>query len=169
METKGRRLIEHAGAWQGFSSNISRYVDDKLTVIIMDNLKSAKTEMITHGIAGIYIPEIAPPRYDTISDKEPKVTKLVTTIMQRIAEGMVDQALFTPEARSSFFPDTAKLYQDYLKRVGQPIKIESVKRSDEPVGPTHRYFFYYKNVKLLVTIMLNKDGRIVSFSAVDNW
>ena len=34
----GHRAIEHGGAWQGFTSYILRYVDDKLTVIVLDNL-----------------------------------------------------------------------------------------------------------------------------------
>lgn len=31
----GRRLIEHEGQWQGFETQISRYVDDKLTVVVL--------------------------------------------------------------------------------------------------------------------------------------
>jgi CubicO group peptidase (beta-lactamase class C family) len=56
-ETNGHRLIEHDGSWQGFTMNISRYVDDKLTVIVMTNLDSghAKPERVAHGVAGIYV------------------------------------------------------------------------------------------------------------------
>ena len=37
--------------------NISRYVDDKLTVIVMTNLDSghAKPERVAHGVAGFYV------------------------------------------------------------------------------------------------------------------
>ena len=53
---KGHRLVEHDGSWQGFTMNISRYVDDGLTVIVMTNLDSehAKPERVAHGVAGIY-------------------------------------------------------------------------------------------------------------------
>jgi CubicO group peptidase (beta-lactamase class C family) len=34
----GHARIHHGGAWQGFSSYIDRYVDDKLTVIVLMNL-----------------------------------------------------------------------------------------------------------------------------------
>jgi CubicO group peptidase (beta-lactamase class C family) len=56
-EVNGHRLIEHDGSWQGFTMNISRYVDDKLTVIVMTNLDSghAKPERVAHGVAGIYV------------------------------------------------------------------------------------------------------------------
>jgi len=59
-EVNGHRLIEHDGAWQGFTVNISRYVDDRLTVIVMTNLEEGPSEpgKIAHGVAGIYEPEL---------------------------------------------------------------------------------------------------------------
>jgi len=56
-EANGRRLIEHDGAWQGFTMNISRYVDDRLTVIVMTNLDEdhCKPDRIAHGVAGMYV------------------------------------------------------------------------------------------------------------------
>jgi CubicO group peptidase (beta-lactamase class C family) len=55
-EANGHKLIEHDGAWQGFTMNISRYVDDRLTVIVMTNLdeEHSKPEKIAHGVAGLY-------------------------------------------------------------------------------------------------------------------
>jgi len=57
----GHRLIQHDGAWQGFTMNISRYVDDKLTVIVMTNLEEGPSEpgKIAHGVAGIYEKQLA--------------------------------------------------------------------------------------------------------------
>ncbi len=53
--TNGHRLIEHGGEWQGFTAFISRYVDEKLTVIIMSNLSgNAELGSITHHVASIY-------------------------------------------------------------------------------------------------------------------
>jgi CubicO group peptidase (beta-lactamase class C family) len=57
----GHRVIEHEGQWQGFETQISRYVDDKLTVIVLTNLAEAKPDLIAHGVARIYFQnEIAP-------------------------------------------------------------------------------------------------------------
>ena len=36
-ETNGHKNIEHGGAWQGFTTQISRYVDDHLSVIVLTN------------------------------------------------------------------------------------------------------------------------------------
>ena len=57
----GHRLIEHEGGWQGFATQISRYVDDKLTVIVLTNLDSAEPDKIAHNVAAIYIPAVTPP------------------------------------------------------------------------------------------------------------
>lgn len=56
----GHRIIEHEGAWQGFNTNISRYVDDKLTVVILTNLDGAHPKDLTHHVAGLYIPDLTP-------------------------------------------------------------------------------------------------------------
>lgn len=59
-EIHGHRIIEHGGSWQGFNTHISRYVDDKLTVIALTNLDGANPGSIVHGIAGIYVPALTP-------------------------------------------------------------------------------------------------------------
>ncbi len=52
----GHKLVEHGGAWQGFTTQISRYVDDKFTVIVLTNLDSehSQPDKIAHGIASLY-------------------------------------------------------------------------------------------------------------------
>jgi len=51
---KGHRVVEHEGEWQGFETQISRYVDDGLTVVVLTNLADAKPEEIADGVAAIY-------------------------------------------------------------------------------------------------------------------
>jgi CubicO group peptidase (beta-lactamase class C family) len=60
-QVRGRRLVEHGGAWQGFKSQISRYLDDKLTVVVFANQLGANPAKIAHGVAAILNPELAPP------------------------------------------------------------------------------------------------------------
>jgi CubicO group peptidase (beta-lactamase class C family) len=60
-DVRGHQVIEHGGEWQGFTTHIARYVDDKLTVIVLTNLAGGEPGKIAHGIAGLYNPELAPP------------------------------------------------------------------------------------------------------------
>jgi CubicO group peptidase (beta-lactamase class C family) len=53
----GHRAVSHGGAWQGFTMSISRYVDDRLTVIVMTNLDedNSRPEKIVEDVAAIYL------------------------------------------------------------------------------------------------------------------
>ncbi len=56
METKkGHKVIGHGGSWQGFKTHISRYVDDKLTVVVLINQGDADPEPITDRVAEMYL------------------------------------------------------------------------------------------------------------------
>ena len=71
----GQRIIEHGGEWQGFTAFISRYMDRKLTVIIMTNLSdNAELGAITHRVASIYDNEIKVAK-DEESDNNCDATK----------------------------------------------------------------------------------------------
>ena len=58
----GHRMIEHGGSWQGFHGQIVRYVDDKLTIVVLCNLDSSHSDVasIAHHVAGLYEPALMP-------------------------------------------------------------------------------------------------------------
>jgi CubicO group peptidase (beta-lactamase class C family) len=51
----GHRVVEHEGQWQGFETQISRYVDDGLTVVVLTNLGSAEPQRIARDVAAMYL------------------------------------------------------------------------------------------------------------------
>jgi CubicO group peptidase (beta-lactamase class C family) len=51
----GHHVVEHEGQWQGFETQISRYVNDQLTVVVLTNLADGKPERIADGVANIYL------------------------------------------------------------------------------------------------------------------
>ena len=53
----GHKVVIHEGAWQGFTMSIARYLEDRLTVIVMTNLDSdnSKPEKISKDTADIYL------------------------------------------------------------------------------------------------------------------
>ena len=58
---QGRRLVSHTGSHAtGFKSILARYVDDKLTVIILTNQRAANQTAIANGVAAFYIPGLKP-------------------------------------------------------------------------------------------------------------
>ncbi|HXU39930.1 MAG TPA: serine hydrolase [Blastocatellia bacterium] len=59
----GHKVIEHGGAWQGFTSHIARYVDERLTVIVLTNRAGANPGTIAHGIEALYNSEPIPAKH----------------------------------------------------------------------------------------------------------
>jgi CubicO group peptidase (beta-lactamase class C family) len=59
-DEKGHHLVEHEGQWQGFETQISRYVNDGLTVVVLTNLAEAKPKEIADGVAAIYLRSARP-------------------------------------------------------------------------------------------------------------
>jgi CubicO group peptidase (beta-lactamase class C family) len=57
----GHHVVEHEGQWQGFETQISRYIDDGLTVVVLTNLADAKPKRIADGVAAIYLSKKPPP------------------------------------------------------------------------------------------------------------
>jgi len=54
-EFKGQKVIGHEGAWQGFKTQISRYVNDKVTVVVLANLAEANPGKICDRVAEVYL------------------------------------------------------------------------------------------------------------------
>jgi CubicO group peptidase (beta-lactamase class C family) len=50
----GHRVVEHEGRWQGFSAQISRYLDDGLTVVVLVNQGNCDPHLIADEVAAVY-------------------------------------------------------------------------------------------------------------------
>lgn len=55
----GHELVQHGGAWQGFTSYITRFVKDKVTVIVLANRSRAKLVPFIDRIGALYIPRLS--------------------------------------------------------------------------------------------------------------
>jgi len=57
---RGHRLISHTGPHStGFKSVIARFVDDKVTVIVLTNQRAADQMTIAKGVAGFCLPSLS--------------------------------------------------------------------------------------------------------------
>jgi len=62
----GRRSVRHRGDWQGFTSHILHFPEDRLTITVLMNRSNARPHVIADKIAAHYIPAlrryaVAPP------------------------------------------------------------------------------------------------------------
>jgi CubicO group peptidase (beta-lactamase class C family) len=51
LDKNGHKVLDHGGAWQGFRTHISRYLNDKLTIAVLANLEQAEPEVIADHVA----------------------------------------------------------------------------------------------------------------------
>ena len=58
---KNHKAVGHGGDMPGFTSFIWRFIDDRLTVIVLSNCENAQTARIALGVAGIYVPALLSP------------------------------------------------------------------------------------------------------------
>jgi CubicO group peptidase (beta-lactamase class C family) len=162
----GHKIIEHGGAWQGFTTHISRYVDDKLTVVTLTNLDSAHShaEDITHEVAAVYLPAVKlPPPPKAIQDNEPAVTKKFRDLVDGLAQGTVDQSTLTPEAAKKFMPDDVKGYHDYFDDLGAVKSVELIERKEENGVRTYRYRVGFERDLHVLVLGLDGSDKITVF------
>jgi D-alanyl-D-alanine carboxypeptidase len=89
-EVNGHKEIQHGGIWQGFTAHIARYVDDKLTVIVLTNLGAADLPPLTRGVAGLFDPALAPPAPKPVKDGKPVATVLPRAVLAKMIAGRVN-------------------------------------------------------------------------------
>ena len=56
-EEFGHKKISHGGAIYGFSTEISRYTNDKLTIIVLSNIEGTPSTAMASDLAAIYFGE----------------------------------------------------------------------------------------------------------------
>ncbi|MEO8810934.1 MAG: serine hydrolase domain-containing protein, partial [Rhodanobacter sp.] len=85
----GHRMIQHPGSWQGFSCTINRYVDDKLTVVVLTNLDEghASPANLAHVIAGLVKPALMPKPSSAIKDSKPEIAAHARDVLHRLLSG----------------------------------------------------------------------------------
>lgn len=53
---QGRKLVHHGGGMPGARAAFARFVDDRLTIIVLMNLDDVDKDSIVYGVAALYLP-----------------------------------------------------------------------------------------------------------------
>jgi CubicO group peptidase (beta-lactamase class C family) len=59
-ETGGQRVVLHGGGRPGSSAQITRFLDEHLTVIVLCNIDGINLEGMAHDVARTYVPDLPP-------------------------------------------------------------------------------------------------------------
>lgn len=155
----GHRVISHSGGTPGFSSVIYRFVDDRLTVIVLTNHADRVIDHLAIDVAGIYIPALARPKGASI-DPDAKTSQELKTALLDLFEGKPDPALFTPAMQLFLRTSIGKELWQWLAADG---KIKSFNFSERE-GTNDERILRYKavlgNATRWFTFTVTADGRI---------
>ena len=59
---RAHKVVQHGGSLPGFRASFFRFVDDKLSVVVLTNTDNANAELLAVGIADQYLPDLIPDR-----------------------------------------------------------------------------------------------------------
>ncbi|MGH8852676.1 MAG: serine hydrolase domain-containing protein [Telluria sp.] len=162
---KGRRHISHGGAWQGFRAQLCRYVDDKLTVVVLANSDSARPMKFANLVAAHYVPDLVAPPPQPIADHDPALTAQVRAAMANLAGGKVPAGA-SAELGAKFTPAVLKRVEEALKEAGALRSVALLQAKVEATGRRLRYRFSYDSEALLVSLQVDQQGllKAINFS-----
>ncbi len=154
----GHAFVEHSGGWQGFATHFLRFVDDRLTVVVLANLDVASSSGIARQVAGLVNPDLT---LQVIED-EPEITNLVNTMLEDLFTGELKPDLFTPDGLV-LGKELQILIRENSAALGAVQKITLL---DHPDAPNDYLVYLYKvkleNLELRLELVLNAEQKIAS-------
>ena len=176
-EQRGRRLIEHGGSWQGFRTAIARYVEDKLTVVVLANAAGTPTETIAHEIAGMVDDDLRLPDPETPGvDPDPQRTARLEGLLEAWAEwrttpdmGRGLAATASGSVRESFNRRrTGRLLENkksFTWLEDDDLESRSIERRGETVTRIAHYVFVTEDARRVYRFYLTADGKVADFGS----
>jgi CubicO group peptidase (beta-lactamase class C family) len=162
-DQNGHKRIEHSGAWQGFTCNISRYPDDSLTVVVLTNLAYANTGLMTHVVAGLADPPLMPARLTAIPDDKPEIGKALAKVLDKLATGEDIRSQVTVEALKFLTPEAEPAMKEMLEPLWPGGTLALVQREPVPDAPGQlgsTFRLKKGSAAMLVYFVLNAEGKI---------
>lgn len=159
-ERNGRRRISHAGGITGFTCDISRFPEDGITVIVLTNTDAADPSALAAGVAGRYVPALAPLAAKPIEDKDPETTRMLRGVLQSIFEDRIDPDRFTPEMLAVLRSEGGKQATESLKRFGPLGAFALLARTEEGGRISLRYRAVLGTSPVLCMVEIDASGKI---------
>ena len=158
---RGHRAQEHSGGTAGFSSDILRLPDDRVTVIVLTNSYDANPIAMARHIAAQFVPSLV---YAKIPDTKPPLTRKVFDYYSRRLDAEVYAKDLSPEFLEKVRPRWSKGH-DFYRSLGPPLGIERVQRDSGDAAGSYRYRVRYAETALIVVATINDKGRITNLAA----
>ena len=154
---RGRPLLEHSGGTPGFTTQVLRLPQDRLTVIVFGNSYSSSAVIDVAGhLARLHLPAL---RYRPIADTEPaKAVQLRDFLAHR-----ADLLPYHPPLSPALAARVDKVWaarQSYYQALGPPLSLGLVEREEKNSKTWLRYRVKYADTVRLVRVSFDAQGLI---------
>lgn len=164
-EQNGHKRIEHGGAWQGFTCDISRYPDDSLAVVVLTNLDAGHSDpgIIAHVVAGMVDSALTVPKLEAIADNQPELAVRLGKLLDEIVAGTDIRPEVGPQLAAAITPEMAKRAQQRLLKLwpgGTLTLVKRVKGTEGGAQWVSTYRLSKGDDAMLVVFGVGADGKI---------
>jgi D-alanyl-D-alanine carboxypeptidase len=160
----GHRFVQHSGGTPGFSSVIYRFLDDKLTVIILSNHSDRFLDQLAWNIAGRYVPALK--RSEGKIDPDPQTSLKLKGVMANLINGKHDPRMFTPPMRVFLTTSTGKGFWQWAAYHGALTSFAFSDREDRGDSHLLRYKVSLGGNPYWFSFRVMNDGQIAQ---IYNW
>ena len=155
---RGHRLLQHSGGTPGFSSVMYRFVNDKLTIVILSNHADRILDQLAVDLAGIYLPALKRPEAN--SDPDAATTAMSKAVMSGLLTEKYESASFTSEMRSFLGTASGKALWKWIADHGELGSFVFSDREDRGEGQVLRYKVGLGGNLYCFSILVTKDRKI---------
>jgi CubicO group peptidase (beta-lactamase class C family)/Tol biopolymer transport system component/ketosteroid isomerase-like protein len=165
---KGERVIQHGGSWQGFRTQLTRFEQHDLTVVVLTNGGHVAPDAIANKVAAAADSALTPVPLPTgaLPNGDPKAEAALRAILLKAADGTMAISDFE-FVRGSVVPRMAAAYSRTLKPLGALQRLELVQdRGLE--GDDHAYLYraVYEKGPMLVQTKIGPGGGVTQLVLV---
>jgi len=154
----GHRLVQHSGGTPGFSSVIYRFIDDKLTVIVLTNHSDRILDQLAIDLAGICEPALK--RSDSTPDPDPGTTAMLKDVVSDLLKEKYEPESFTPEMRIFLSTATGKAFWKWFAEHGALGPFIFSDRENRGDGRLLRYKINLGGNPYWFSVKMTKDNKI---------
>jgi CubicO group peptidase (beta-lactamase class C family) len=155
----GRRLIGHGGARPGFSTYIGRFVDDKLTVIVLTNRSGGGAEAIARELAAFYIDDLKEARRKALAQGE-RLLGIARSALAELASGKPTSKVFAASMLEALRGERLEEIRKFLSPLGEPVSVEAVDFSDDAAARVLSVSVKYAAGTALLEFRIGADNRV---------
>ena len=154
----GHHFVQHSGGTPGFSSTIYRFVDDKLTIIILTNHSDMIIDQLAIDIAGMYATALArrTAQPDAAANSSIKFKQVITNLLK----GKYDPAEFSQPMQVFLDTATGKALWQWFASHGELAGWAFSDREDTAEGRVLRYRLVLGENAFWLSVKVNRDNKI---------